>query len=220
MLLAEAGFRAWFAKRQAGLDKELMARLLSGRGEEALAFLQGQRMLRFAGPRYYLQGKLGLIHQQLGQHRAAVEAFRQALEDAPARKSFALAVGLGDSLFVLGEAHEAEQVYRSAIDDEHASPRACANLGRLILRRGGDLEEAETLFRRALDAQRGGGLLRCELVRLLVERGKLEDASFEIELAVEEIGADPTEEETASLESARAALASASPPPSAAPSTE
>jgi tetratricopeptide (TPR) repeat protein len=188
-----------------------MGRLLSGRGEEALAYLRSRRFFRFASPRYYLQGKLGLVHQQLGQHEAAALAFRQALEEAPSRKGFALALGLGDSLFALGQDFEAEQVYRAAIDDEHASPRACANLARLVRRRGGELEEVETLLRRALDAQRGGGLIRCELAVVLAERGKLEDARFEVALAAEELGADLRAEERTALEAARAAVGEATP---------
>jgi tetratricopeptide (TPR) repeat protein len=207
-LVVAEGILRWLAGRRArSFEQRLMALLQGGRAAEALELVRGERLLSFAAPRHYLLGKLAMIRQQLGQHRAAADAFRQAREEAPPRKRFALAIGLADSLYEVGEAEAAERVYRGTLDEEHASPRACANLARLILRRGGDAEEAELLLRRAVDGQRGGRL-RCELALLLAARGKHEDARFELELAAEEL-AGASEEDARALALARARLEAA-----------
>ena len=110
--------RAVVGKRMPMFDSELMARIKDGADEDRLlAFYREQLLLRFAAPRHQMQGKLALIHGSRGQHRRAATAYRDALDDAPPKEAFPLALGLADSLYEAGEHEEAEQVYRQSMDE-------------------------------------------------------------------------------------------------------
>jgi tetratricopeptide (TPR) repeat protein len=193
-------------------DQRLLSLLQAGETAGLLPLYKAQGLLRFAAPRHYTQGKLGLIHSKLGSHAEAADAYRQALDSAPEAKHYALALGLANSLFEIGEVAEAEEAFRSALDDEHINVQACAKLSRLIRARGGDLDEAERYLQTAVDVGRNG-VLRCELVQLLLEQGLPEDASWQFSLAVEELGDD--EVGAAALAKARAALEAAGVDPDA-----
>lgn len=185
LALVEVLLRRWVVSRMSRFDQALMAHIQAGRDDELERFFQGQRLLRFAAPQYYLQSKRGLIYRQLGQHRGAAACFRDALDQAPEKKRFAQALNLADSLLQLGEDEEAEKIYRQVLDGEHQSAPASARVARLVLRRGGDPEEAEAYLQQAVEWQ-GGGPLRCELVQLLITGGKLEDAAWQLQVALEE----------------------------------
>jgi Flp pilus assembly protein TadD len=194
LVALEGILRLLVSRRLPAFEQELMARLQQGRNDELLPLIREQRFLALAGPRHYLQGKLGMIYRQLGQHSLAAATFREALQDAPPARQFALALGLADSLYAIGEDSEAERLYRQSLDDKHRSARACANLSRLIRKRGGDKEEAEAYLRLAVDDARDGKL-RCELVWLLLEQGKVEEAAWQLQLAGEEMATAPAEEQ-------------------------
>jgi tetratricopeptide (TPR) repeat protein len=187
-------------------DQRLLSLLQAGETAGLMPLYKAQGLLRFAAPRHYTQGKLGLIHTKRGNHAEAADAYRQALDSAPEAKRYALELGLANSLLKIGEVLEAEEVFRSAIDEEHINVQACAKLSRLIRARGGDLDEAERYLRTAVDAGRNG-VLRCELVQLVLEQGRPEDAAWQLSLAVEELGDD--EAGATALAEARAALTAA-----------
>ncbi len=185
LVAVEYIFRALVGKRMPVFERDLMARIKDGASDrELMDFFQEHHLLRFAAPRHQMQGKLGLIHSARGRHQRAAVAYREALEDAPPKEAFPLALGLADALYEAGEDEEAEQVYRQSMDEEQRSGRGCANLARLIWRRGGDLREAEEYLRHGLDLTPGVEL-RCELVRLLAEQNRQEDAAWELQLAQE-----------------------------------
>lgn len=201
-------------------DQRLYALLQTERPDELLPHYQRQLLLRFAAPRHYTQGKLGLIYTKLGRHGEAASCYREALEEAPEAKRYALALSLGNSLYVLGEDKEAEEVYRSATDEDHINVQACANLSRLIVRRGGDLDEAELYLKMAVEAARGG-VLRSEMVLLLLKLGKGEEARWQLSLAEEELAEkDLSEKDLKSLKEAREALGSQAPDETAADQPE
>ena len=210
LVVVEWLLRALVGRRLPVFERELMARIQDGAGEQQLlAFYREHHLLRFGAPRYQMQGKLALIHGSRGRHHRAATAYREALEDAPLKESFPLALGLADSLYEAGDHEEAEQVYRQSMDEEQRSGHGCANLARLIWRRGGDLQEAEEYMRLALDLSPGVEL-RCELVELLVEQGRAEDARWELQLATETQKKGTTnEEEVEALERAKEAVESA-----------
>jgi Flp pilus assembly protein TadD len=149
---------------------------------------------------------LGLIHARLGQHTLAAAAYREAMDDSPPAEGYMLALGLGNSLYEIGELAEAERVYRGAIDDERVNVKACANLARLIIRRGGDLEEAEGYLKLAVQAA-NGGVHRCELAELLSKRGKLEEARQELAKAEQELANSQQDDERKALAQARSTIA-------------
>lgn len=205
LLLMEGVFRLLVSRRLPGLQREILARLQAGAAaSELLSFYNQQIFLRFAAPRYAMQGLLGLIHSTLGQHRQAAAAYEEALEEAPGSRRFPLAVGLGDSLYELGKLEDAEEIYRESLDEKHTSSRACANLARIIRDRGGELQEAEIYLRQALEMSRKS-MLRGELVELLAAQGKGEEADWELQVAEEELGSG-SEEERACLQGAREAV--------------
>lgn len=191
-MLAEAALRWLVARRKPAFEQELARLSHEGSEGQVLEFIDRQRLLAFAAPRGYLQGKLAAVYRQFGRHRSAAEAFRQALEDAPAAAVYPLALGLADSLYELGEEREAERAYRKALDEEHAPARACLHLSRLIRHRGGDLQEAEGLLRRSLEEQ-PDLRCRCELVMLLAERNKVDEAIWQLQLCKEALAEDQSE---------------------------
>jgi tetratricopeptide (TPR) repeat protein len=194
--------------RSRQFDQRLYALLQAERPHELLPLYQRQILLRFAAPRHYTQGKLGLIYAKLGRQEEAASAYREALEEAPEAKRYALALSLGNSLYELGDAEEAEEVYRSATDEDHINVQACANLSRLIVKRGGDLGEAELYLKKAVEAARGGAL-RSELVLLLLKQGKSEEARWQLSLAEEQLAHEElSEQDRRSLKEAREALES------------
>ena len=207
LVAVEYIFRTLVARRMPLFEGELMARIKDGASvDELLELFQGHHLLRFAAPRHQMQGKLGLIHSVRGRHRRAAVAYREALEDAPPKEAFPLALGLADALYDAGDHEEAEQVYRQSMDEEQRSGRGCANLARLIWRRGGDLREAEEYMRHALDLSPGVEL-RCELVRLLAEQDRKEDATWELQLATEAAAqGEITDAEQQALDEAKAAV--------------
>ena len=209
LVVVEWSLRLLVGKRLPKFEHELMVRIKEGAGEQQLlAFYREHLLLRFGAPRYQMQGRLALIHGSRGRHNRAAIAYREALEDAPLKESFPLALGLADSLYEAGDLEEAEQVYRQSMDEKQRSGRGCANLARLIWRRGGDLLEAEEYMRLALDLS-PGIRLRCELVELLVEQGRAEDARWELQLASETQHKGTTsEQQQEALEKARQAVES------------
>ncbi len=217
----EGVLRLAVARRRLHFERALAQALASSAGaREVLALIRGERLLRFAAPGSYLQGKLGAVHRHFKNHRAAADAFQLAVEEAPQGSRYALALGLADSLYELGEARDAERVYRSALDDTHATARACANLARLVLRRAGDRGEAEGLLRRSLD-QQPDLRVRSELIQLLAGEGKLEEADWQLQLAAEELAAGGDRDAyQAAREAVDAALARSSTPAGAAASPE
>ena len=183
-------------------EQQLMAMIQAGKNDELLPLYDRQRLLRFAAPRHFVQGKLALIYSRLGKTELAAAAYREALDDAPAAESYPLALGLASSLYEIGELEEAERVYRGAIDDERVNVQACANLARMIVRRGGDGEEAETYLNMAVQAAHDGAL-RCELVELLARRSKLAKAREQLAQAEKELAGTENEKELAVLDRAR-----------------
>lgn len=167
----------------------LLSRLQEDAGlEEMLALYQRQTFLRFAAPGHEMLTWLARIHGHAGQHALAAQAYTRALEECPRDKAPVLALSLGDCLYEEGDLERAEQTYREALTEEHRSTRACANLARIILGRGGDQEEAEGYLQLAVEGDRGGEL-RTEYAELLLDLGRADDARWQADLAAEELQA-------------------------------
>jgi tetratricopeptide (TPR) repeat protein len=156
--------------------------------QELLDLYQAQTFLRFAAPGHEMLSWLARIHGHSGQHKLAAQAYERALEEAPRDKAPLLALSLGDCLYEVGEMERAEQTYREALTEEHRSSRACANLARIIIKRGGDREEAEGYLQLAVEGDRGGEL-RLEYSELLLELERPDDARWQLDLAAEELEA-------------------------------
>lgn len=189
LLAVELVCRALFNRRFPAFEGELRQRIQRGDDLAALlAFYRGAWPLRLLGPMWAMQSQLGLIYRHRGAHRAAAEAYREALEEVPGKQAFPVAVGLADSLFAVGELAEAERLYRAALAEHPLNSRGSANLSRAILARGGDPREAADYMRLALDGTDPAGALRLELAEQLLDLGQLEDARWELDKAAEELG--------------------------------
>lgn len=182
----------------------LLSRLQEDAGtRELLDLYRRQTFLRFAAPGHEMLSWLARIHGHAGQHALAAQAYTRALEECPRDKAPVLALSLGDCLYAEGDLEQAEQTYREALTEEHRSSRACANLARIILGRGGDREEAEGYMQLAVEDDRGGEL-RTEYAELLLELGRQDDARWQADLAAEELQtAGAGEEAVARLEALR-----------------
>jgi len=206
-LVVVEGLLQLFLRRRTGhFERQLLALLQVGKLDQLLPLYRRQLLLRFAAPRHFTLGKLGLIYARQGRHHGAASAYSEALHDAPPDQRYTLALGLGASLFELGEHDEAEKVYATTVDDEHVNVQACCRLAQLILKRGGDPKEAERYLRLGVDAARGGAP-RCELVALLAAEGRLDEAREQLELATKEMAAaELPEADAAALQRARDAV--------------
>lgn len=172
-----------------GFRAKMKAAIEDGARQEALlALYQQQTFLRFAAPGHEMLGWLARIHGHTGQHALAAQAYERALEECPRDKAPLLALSLGDSLYEMGELVRAEQTYREALTEEHRSSRACANLARIILKRGGDREEAAGYLELAVEGDRGGEL-RLDYAELLIGLERPDDARWQLDLAAEELEA-------------------------------
>ena len=191
-LVAVDGLLRMLAKpRLAAFSQELMALLAEGRDDALLPLMARQRLLLFAGPDFEVFDRQGLIYSHLGRHHAAAECYRDALEAAPNKRQVEFAVKLADSLREAEEFAEAERYYRevAAATDEHLHTQR--ELGRLILKRGGDLQEALTLLRRAAELaprDQGGALLRAELALALVQAAQRDEARAALDVALGDLG--------------------------------
>jgi tetratricopeptide (TPR) repeat protein len=212
LLLLEIALRGLVHQRRRRFESSLFATLQAGRVEALLPLLQAEWLLRFAAPPYYLQSKRGLINARLGRWAIAADLYRDALEEAPGKDRLPLTLGLAEALTHLGRDDEAENRYRLVLENSQNPPHACAQLARLILKRGGDAQEAQTLFRRAIASLRDGRV-RCELALSLIATGQREEAAEHVELAAREMAEYPSSGCRDLLHQARAALT----PPSSLP---
>jgi tetratricopeptide (TPR) repeat protein len=205
-LVAVEGLLLLLVGRRLGrFEQTLTDHVRAGQKEALLPLYHAQTLLRFAAPRHVLLAKLGMIHRQLGQTAAAADAYRDALEEAPASKAATLTLGLADCLYDLDEHVEAERLYRVGLDAaDHTPAQAHANLARLILRRGGDRREAVARLEAAIEVAHGGKL-RLELGHVLLEGEQLEEAIWHLALAGEELAEAPAEQRER-LEELRAAV--------------
>ena len=206
LFVVEALLQLLVSRHLPRFERALNDRVRAGRKQELLPLYASQRLLRFAAPRYVQQAKLGFIYRLLGEPRRAAAAYREALDEAPGAKAASIASGLADCLYELGDSAEAERLYRAALDGvEHPPAQSCANLARLSLQRG-DRAAAEAQLRRAVEAAHGGKL-RCELAQLLIGGGALDDATWQLQLAAEELASAPAgSAEREALAAAQAAL--------------
>lgn len=201
-------------RRQQAFDHALMGAIQRGETGALLDLYRRQTLLRFAAPRHYLWSKLGLIYQQLGRLEQAAVAYQDALSEAPADLRYTLAINLADILYALGEDREAERHYRLALEDGARPAVACANLARLVSRRGGDSKEAAQWMTEAVNVQRGASL-RCELAHLLIASDALSEADEALTLAErerQERSVEPgeaDEDDAQAIAKARAALSAA-----------
>jgi hypothetical protein len=88
LVLVEAVLRWLVARRKPAFEQELARLSRDGSEAQLLELIGRQRLLAFAAPRGYLQGKLAAIYRRFGRHRRAAAAFRPALEDAPASAAY------------------------------------------------------------------------------------------------------------------------------------
>ncbi len=210
VLLVEGVLRQLCAGRLRSFEREVARAIQEGEPERLLPLYRGQRLLRLAGPRDQILGKLGLIYQQLGDHVAAERAYREALEEAAPKQVPLLTHRLADALYAGERWAEAERCYRASQDEERQQINAGvqARIARLIRQRDGDLAEAEQYLRRAVDVAKGRpgcGLFRCQLIELLVVARNQDEALWQLSIAEEELaGAD--ESEQACLLDARTAV--------------
>jgi tetratricopeptide (TPR) repeat protein len=193
LLALESGLRLAFRRRLPHFERELLERLERGDEAELLSFLHRARWLHFAAPTPYFPGKLAVVYARLGHHRAAAEAYRTALEEAPARQHGPLHLGLADSLLASGAAEAAEQQYRLALATGRLPGRAAIALARLIAQRGGEAGEVESLIRLALEMEPERRLRR-ELIHLFAAMGRVSEAREQLARALAEASGGANEE--------------------------
>lgn len=175
LVAAEGLLRLLAGPRLKAFDRELMAALQAHRGKELLTLYRRQRFLLWAGPRYAMLDKLGLIYTQLGDMSAAAEAYRDAFDEAPGNKQVEIAIKLADALRESGELVEAERMYRQIFEVTQAHAPTAQHLARLIIQRHGNVEEALSVLEKAEAAvatDEAGGALRAELALMLASHGQ------------------------------------------------
>lgn len=109
---------------------------------------------------------LGVIHDQRGEHEAAVDLIRRAIVQSPRAAEFH--GNLGNALLALKRPDEAEQAYRQAIALDQAYVEGHYNLGN-VLRGKGEAAAARESFEAALGLQPDHVLCRNNLAMLLWE---------------------------------------------------
>lgn len=198
IVLADQLLRWAVTRRLSAFDAELQALLQSGARDQLLARYGDQLFLRAFAPRHELCERLGMIHKQRGAHRAAADALREAVEEAPPKEAPGLAHKLADAYYAAGELLEAERYYRLSQDTKHANAGVRARIARLIIGRGGDRAEAARLLQEAVEAakgQPGCGVFRCQLAELLAELGQRDEALWHLQIAEEELVGGSAEEQ-------------------------
>lgn len=131
--------------------------------DELGSLIRGERGLLIRGRRAY----------DAGRFEEAAEAFRKAVEAAPA--SPAPHVNLGLALAGLGDGAGAAAAFEAALRLDPASAAARAGLGQVLARSGRD-EDAVAHLQIALSASPEDAATRSELVRALVRLGRDEAA--------------------------------------------
>ena len=116
---------------------------------------------------------LGNVYRRLGQHEAAIAAYRTSIELEPRRE--AAWNNLGEAFRALGDTLHAAQAYRQAVAIVPRYEQALNNLAAL---RGaaGDAAGAEAGFRAAIDANPRYVPACVNLAVLLTNRGRLNEA--------------------------------------------
>ncbi len=117
---------------------------------------------------------LGDLEQSRGEHRAALEAYRQVLETQAGNGT--LHLRCGEALLALGRAEEALPHLELAAGPESAPPAALAAFGKALLDLG-RFAEARTILRRALaggDGEEDRMRLHYQLARTSRKLGDVE----------------------------------------------
>lgn len=186
LFAAEGLLRLMSTPRLRAFERELMAALQEHREHELLKLYAGQRFLLWAGPRYLMLDKLGLIYAHLGNMAAAAEAYRDAFEEAPGKKQVEIAIKLADALRESGELEQAERMYRQIFEVTQEHAPTGQHLARLIIQRHGDVRAALEVLKQAeaaVGADEAGGALRAELALMLAGQGLRDEAREILEKA-------------------------------------
>lgn len=128
----------------------------------------------------------GRLAEARGDMNAAVESYRDALQDAP--NDAALKSRLGAVLVITGKLDEAEALLNEVIAAQPYSAEAEHYLGRIELERG-HLEPAREHFLRATRLDAGSGLYRMYLAWVALEANEMQSALRDLEAALK---LDPT----------------------------
>ena len=214
LALAEVVLRQLVRQQLQSFERELAGAIQRRQSRALLPLYGAQWLLRFAAPRHQMLAKLGLIYRRLDRPRAAADVLLEAHAEAPRQDAPAIAQKLADAYYAAERYADAERFYRASYDPGRpVNPGVAARLARLVVERDGDAAEAELLLRQAVDAafgRPGIGSLRCQLVRVLTRTGKLDEATWQLQVAEEEL-ADPSTDEQLALAAAREAVASGGP---------
>lgn len=142
----------WRARR---FERQLLRLMQLRRKGELLGLYRRQILLRLFASPSYLAARRAMIHQELGNHLEARDAFRSALERTEENEKLPLLIGLGNACYALGEDADAEPVYREVLSRGARLPNVFHNLAHGLVRRDVKLADAIELLEEGISL--GGG---------------------------------------------------------------
>lgn len=184
-LFASEGLRHLLALRRAPHRGPALAWLGAALGLLALAHVRTTAYQPNPG-RYHFQ--TGDAHRRLGDHDAAIAAFRRAIAQAP--DSAEAHNSLGALLLQRGEANGALASLQRAVQASPQFAEARFNLGK-ALAASGQLEAAVATFAALADHDQAGPAARLQLGALLLQLQRPAEAAPHLERAARDRPADP-----------------------------
>lgn len=123
------------------------------------------------GPDIYISG--ARVHETRGNHAAAADQYRKALELAP--KDMGALVGLARLYDRQGQFADAEKLYKQASEVDPKSALVANDLG-LCYARQKRLDEATVMLTKATELQPQNPMYRNNMATVLVEQGRIDEA--------------------------------------------
>jgi len=123
-------------------ERELLRRMQLRQSDRLRGLYRRQILLRLFASGSYLAARRAMIAQELGEHAAARDDFRQALGGSEESGQLPLVVGLANAHYALEEDAEAEPLYRDALRRGGRYPSVYHHLAHGLLRRRLKLDDA------------------------------------------------------------------------------
>jgi len=193
----------WAARSQAAFDRDAVALLAARRGSALRQRYDRALGLRLFGAPAQRAERKAMVLAELGQTRAARDAYLEALEEEPQRAPLRVMLGFAHTSFALGDDRTAIAMYRELLASAGLLPGVERNLAHALIRQGEDLHEALSLLSRA-EREPSARARRAELELLrALAHAKLGDTGRARELLIE---ADERADQTESLRAELRAL--------------
>ncbi|MBI2897919.1 MAG: tetratricopeptide repeat protein [Deltaproteobacteria bacterium] len=142
----------WRARR---FERQLLRLMQLRRKGELIGLYRRQVLLRLFAAPSYLAARRAMVHQELGSHAEARDAFRSALERTVENEKLPLLIGLANACYELGEDADAEPIYREVLSRGARLPNVFHNLAHGLIRRDVKLDDAIELLEEGISL--GGG---------------------------------------------------------------